>query len=230
MRRIAGLAVTLTVIAACVGVTAAPATAGTITATYSAMLGVDESGEPDTAGLIGASFVYELVFSDGATWASTVGNIISVAPASHALTISGASVASSNDTFFTPALFFNYNTANNFAGYGNGTPNSNGSFPDFALPSSVDLILIMTLQPPATVPSATDILSVNHFGSPTIGNIGFGVESAVTTVYRVLEPSLVVTMANVPEPTTLLLLGAGLAAVGVRRYRAGREQAKAEVS
>lgn len=207
------------------------ATAGTASAQISLTLSgtlANSDGGPDPFGLDGASFTYQIDFADGATWGAN-GSNLSLTTASSSMTITGATDPSVNGTalqgFFGPLEYFYF-------------PGSTSAFSDDASGPSFTAAYLLTggqtgsdvfmdtllrLLAPADMPTAGDLLTVDHFGAYDSDRTllesrqGFGSSAGATlTEYALVDPTLTV----VPAPASAAMLGLGGFAA-VRRCRNG---------
>ena len=210
---------TLAVLAVVVGISSA-AYAATITTTVAGSFST-RSGA-DGGGFNGANFVYELNFTPGATWSMTATDLLSVTPVSHSLTISGATVPSSNGIFSVPGgVFLNFRPSDGRTGFGNLSDQDTTSFQFFPLNPPINTNVLapaISLNPPAVLPSAGDILIPDHIGTvqeDANNPLAFAFIGNDSTTYELVSLS----QTTVPVPSALLLMGTGLfALIGWRRW------------
>jgi len=221
MRRLAFLAAV-----ACLWGCALPGTgrAGLITYTVSGNFGYDSgvSMGPDTLGLGGATFTFVETIDSSATPASTqtstTGTSSGYTDASATITVSGASVASTDGTFQESngtGMFFFHGVGSNLDGY---SPGSHINLPG-ATGAEFDLSINL---PQGTVPFSGGVAGLPVFPEASYGgDLVFIVGDATYDVANIQASGVLSGLAT-PEPASLTLSGigaAGLLSHGWRRRK-----------
>jgi hypothetical protein len=210
------------------------ARAGLITYTVTANLTYnsnDSNGIPDTLGLDGATVTEVLTIDSGATASATVGSTSVVQSIyeniSATLTISGASVATTNGTFTSndQAPVVEHGLGANPDGFG---PWSNRG-DDFTVGGLGAFFSLFVDLPRGTVPFSGGVAGLPLFpAGPYDGNLNFRVRDSSGGTARydasdIQASGIGPEVTGVPEPAGLTLLATG--ALGLLGYGRRRRQA-----
>lgn len=167
----------------------------------------------DEFGLDGATLTFTTVFDTTDVY-TEIFTIPAVAALSNSLTVSGASVSSTNGTASAPTgvLFFPTFNGQFFSG--------SGGFLNYA--TGVAQLQILNLIQRVDGVNVGDPIDLNDFGTSVASLTSSQIVAGANEQYSVqnLQFSSTLLPDNaVPEPTTLLLLGTGIATAALRRRR-----------
>ncbi len=157
-----------------------------LTFTVSTEIGIQGPGL-DPLGLSGATAELEVIFDDAATFSSEFGGL-TVPAISHSVTITGASVPSSNRVYSDPdgMKYFIFQTANLLDLFGN-------SAADLGPPI---LLMFFQMDFPSVIPSAGDTIDPSHFPTSVSSFHKMLQDVNSNTSYTYVNPTLSVSVSG----------------------------------